>query len=93
MTAEGELLGRYLIERSIDNFASIDMEESLLTECWGFEDTQTLECKAYTPTSAEAVWEVQVGDIPSFMWGVIEGEQAFLIGEDDSITAVHIGSP
>lgn len=93
MTAEGELLGRYLIERSVDNFATIDMEDSLLTECWGFEDTQTLECKAYTPTSAEAIWEVQVGDIPPFIWGVIEGEQAYLIGEDDSITAVHIGSP
>ncbi|MHA2401622.1 MAG: outer membrane protein assembly factor BamB family protein, partial [Candidatus Kariarchaeaceae archaeon] len=93
MTAEGELLGRRLIERSIYNFVSIDMENSLLTECWGFEQTQTLECKAYSPNFAEPVWEVQVEDIPPFIWGEIEGEQVFLIGEDNSITALHIGNP
>jgi hypothetical protein len=93
MTPEGELIGRRTIERSVHNLLTIDDENSLLTECMGFEQTQTLECKAYSPLSTEPIWEVQAMDIPPFNGGFYDGETIYLLGEDDSITAVFVGSP
>jgi hypothetical protein len=68
------------------------MEKSLLTECLGFEQTIILECTAYSPTSVEPVWNVQVSDIPPFLRGVIQGDQVYLFGEENSVTGVYIGS-
>jgi peptide/nickel transport system permease protein len=93
MTADGDLLGRHLIERNAHSVVAYDMENSLLTECRGFEETQTLECKAYSPTSDEPIWEALLKDNPPFFGGVIEGAHIYLFGEDNSITAVFIGSP
>jgi hypothetical protein len=72
---------------------TVDDENSLLKECMGFEQTQTLECKAYSPLSSEPIWEVQVADIPPFISGIFDREYVYLIGEDNSITAVFVGSP
>jgi hypothetical protein len=93
MTADGDLLGRHLIERNAHTVVAYDMESSLLTECRGFEETQTLECEAYSPTSVEPIWKALLKDIPPFIGGVIEGDHIYLFGEDNSITAVFIGSP
>ena len=54
---------------------------------------QTMECKAYLSISEEPIWEVNLEDIPPFIGGVIEGDHIYLFGEDNSITAVFIGSP
>jgi len=93
MSSEGGLLGRHLLERNAHTVFSIEMEKSLLTECKGFDEIQTMGCKAYLSTSEEPIWEVDLENIPPFFGGVIEGDHIYLFGEDNSITAVFIGSP
>jgi hypothetical protein len=91
MTPEGEILGRHVVERSFQNIVSIDMEKSLLTECIGFEDTQTIECTAYSPKSFEPIWEVVAKDIPSYYAGMLIEDYLYLFGEE--IYAVFVGEP
>lgn len=93
MSPEDGLLGRHLLERNAHTVVSIEIEKSLLTECNGFDESQTIECKAYLSISEEPIWEVGLEDIPPFIGGVIEGDHIYLFGEDNSITAVFIGGP
>jgi hypothetical protein len=93
MSSEDGLLGRHLLDRNAHTVVSIEIENSLLTECFGFDETQTMECKAYLSISEEPIWEVDLEDIPPFIGGVIEGDHIYLFGEDNSITAVFIGNP
>jgi hypothetical protein len=67
------------------------MEKSLLTECIGFEDTQTIECTAYSPKSFEPIWEVVAKDIPSYYAGMLIEDYLYLFGEE--IYAVFVGEP
>ncbi len=93
MSSEDGLLGRHLLDRNAHTVVSIEIENSLLTECIGFDEIQTMECKAYLSISEEPIWEVDLEDIPPFIGGVIEGDHIYLFGENNSITAVFIGSP
>ena len=93
MSPEDGLLGRHLLDKNAHTVVSIEIENSLLTECIGFDESQSMECKAYLSISDEPIWEVDLEDIPPFIGGVIEGDHIYLFGEDNSITAVFIGSP
>lgn len=93
MSSAGDLLGRQLLERNLGTIFSIDMENSILTECKGFDETQTLDCKAYSPTSEEPIWEILLKDMPHFQSGYIEDNYIYLIDEENVINAVYIGGP
>ena len=64
-----------------------------MTECTGFDDPQTLQCKAYSPTADGPIWEILLNDIPPFQSGYIDDGIAYLFDEDNVITAVYIGGP
>jgi len=93
MSAEGDLLGSHSVEGDIHSFVAYDMSNSLLTECKGFEDTESIECKVYSPNSDEPLWGINLEDIPPYYWGIIEDHHIYLLGEDNTLTAVYLGEP
>jgi outer membrane protein assembly factor BamB len=93
MTSNGELLGNHLVERNARTLVAYDMENSLLTECKYFELAQTMDCKTYSPTADEPVWEVLLNEIPPYHGGFINDNYIYLIGDDNVFSAVYIGGP
>jgi peptide/nickel transport system permease protein len=93
MSAEGDLLGSHSVEGDIHSFVAYDMSNSLLTECKGFVDTESIECKVYSPNSDEPLWGINLENIPPYNWGIIEGHHLYLMGEDNTLTAVYLGEP
>ena len=93
MSAEGELLGSRLIERDFHAIVAYDMNNSLFTEYKGFEETESIECKVYTPNSDEPLRLINLKDIPPYDYGAIAGNYLYIIGEDNTFTAVYLGEP
>lgn len=94
MSPDGELLNRHLVSRDSHSFDAYDMENSTLTDCMYFDASQTLECEAYTPYSAEPFWIQSISDIPAYDYGFIEGKYLYLFSrEDNKVTAVYLGDP
>ena len=93
MTAEGDLVGSHLLERDFQAIVAYDMDNSLLTECKGFEETESIECTAYSPNSDEPLWVINLKEIPPYHRGIIVDHHLYLIGEDNTLTAVYLGEP
>ena len=93
MSPNGELLGNHLYDRNFQTIVSVDMDRSVLTECIWFEETNSINCNAYSPYSEEPVWSVNLQDIPSFHGGYIDGNFMYIFGDDNEISSIYLGSP
>ncbi|MGB5843312.1 MAG: PQQ-binding-like beta-propeller repeat protein [Anaerolineales bacterium] len=93
MAPDGELLGNHLYDRNFYTIVSADMERSILTECRWFEESRSLDCNAYTPTSDDPIWSVNLKDILSYDGGFIDGNHLYLFGEENELFVVFLGEP
>ena len=93
MSPDGELLGNHLFDRSSHTLIDADMERSLLTECRWFDETESIDCSAYSPTVDDPLWTVTIPGVSRFSNGFIDGEIIYLFGENDELISVFIGEP
>jgi peptide/nickel transport system permease protein len=93
MTAEGELIGRFLIERNSQVINSISLDDSTLTECRNFEEDQILDCLVYSPLFDEPLMQNSIANIDPFEYGFLEENRAYLISENNNLVVVEIGKP
>jgi len=93
MSPDGELLGNHLYDRNFQTMIAVDMDRSVLTECIWFEETNSINCNAYSPYSEEPGWSVNLQDIPSFHGGYIDGNFMYIFGDDNEISSIYFGSP
>ena len=93
MDASGNLLGTHLLDWDPQSIISTDLEKSSLTDCTGFQDTRTVDCKLYFSNSSEPVSEVLLTDIPEYHSGIILEDFLYLFSNDYSIYSFYIGEP
>lgn len=92
LSAEGDLMGRKSIEWDQSTVISFDFENSLIHECKGFSETQTLECASYSPFSEEPVQKVSIANVPPFFHGSFHNNYLYMISVDNSLMAVYLGN-
>jgi hypothetical protein len=93
MDASGNLLGRHSLEMDFQSIISTDLGSSSLTDCTGFQDTRTMDCKLFFSKSSEAAGEVLLTEIPEFYSGFILEDFLYLFSNDNSIYTYYIGEP